>query len=97
MSSEQRLNAIFENEASVLISTPTYALHLAEVARREGRNPRDSKIRITIHAGEPGASLPATRKRIEKAWGAPMLRPCRGHGGGCLGIRLRGPVRAPPE
>ena len=70
MSSEQRLKAIFENEASVLISTPTYALHLAEVARREGRNPRDSKIRITIHAGEAGASLPGTRKRIEEAWDA---------------------------
>src|SRR5437588_10742484 len=30
----------------------------------------ESNIRVTIHAGEPGASVPATRERIEQAWGA---------------------------
>ena len=29
-----------------------------------------SSVRVTIHAGEPGASIPATRERIEHAWGA---------------------------
>lgn len=29
-----------------------------------------STIRVTIHAGEPGASIPGTRQRIEQAWGA---------------------------
>ena len=29
-----------------------------------------SGVRITIHAGEPGASIPNVRRRIEKAWGA---------------------------
>jgi phenylacetate-CoA ligase len=53
-----------------LICTPTYALHLAEVASEEGIDIAQSSIRITIHAGEPGASLPATKKRIEEAWGA---------------------------
>ena len=37
---------------------------------------RDSTVRVTIHAGEPGASIPATRERIEDAWGAqPMTMP----------------------
>lgn len=27
-------------------------------------------MRVTIHAGEPGTSIPATRERIERAWGA---------------------------
>ena len=31
---------------------------------------RRSRVRVTIHAGEPGASIPATRERIEHAWGA---------------------------
>ena len=31
---------------------------------------RESSVRVTIHAGEPGASIPATRQRIEQAWGA---------------------------
>jgi phenylacetate-CoA ligase len=31
---------------------------------------RESAIRITIHAGEPGASIPSTKKMIEETWGA---------------------------
>jgi phenylacetate-CoA ligase len=70
MSSHQRLNAILAHEVSVLVCTPTYALRLAEVAEQEGINIAKSNVRITIHAGEPGASLPATKQRIEEAWGA---------------------------
>ncbi|MEK7831693.1 MAG: phenylacetate--CoA ligase family protein, partial [Acidobacteriota bacterium] len=55
---------------TVLVCTPTYALHLAEVANQLGLNLRDSDIRITIHAGEPGASVPNVKRRIEEAWGA---------------------------
>ena len=69
--SEQRIRAILSNEVTVLISTPTYALRLAEVAAQEGINLSEaSSVRVTIHAGEPGASLPATKQRIENAWGA---------------------------
>ena len=70
MHSEQRLRAILDNRCTVLVSTPTYALHLAEVADKLGLNLRDSDIRITIHAGEPGASVPNVKRRIEEAWGA---------------------------
>lgn len=70
MSSTQRLHAIEEHRATVLVCTPTYALHLAEVAETEGIDVAGSSIRATIHAGEPGAGLPATRRRIEEAWGA---------------------------
>lgn len=70
MSSVQRLQAMDEHRATVLICTPTYALHLAEVAETEGIDIANSSIRATIHAGEPGAGLPATRRRIEDAWGA---------------------------
>ncbi|HKQ08467.1 MAG TPA: AMP-binding protein [Blastocatellia bacterium] len=70
MNSEQRLHALIDNRCTVLISTPTYALHLAEVANRQGINLRASMIRRMIHAGEPGASLPAVKQAIETAWGA---------------------------
>ncbi|MGE0886539.1 MAG: phenylacetate--CoA ligase family protein [Blastocatellales bacterium] len=70
MHSEQRLRAILDNRCTVLVCTPTYALHLAEVANQLGLNLRDSDIRITIHAGEPGASVPNVKRRIEEAWGA---------------------------
>ncbi|MDE0299764.1 MAG: phenylacetate--CoA ligase family protein [Candidatus Poribacteria bacterium] len=70
MTSLQRLSAILFNDISVLVCTPTYALHLAEVAEAEGIDIAQSSVRLTIHAGEPGASIPSTKQRIETAWGA---------------------------
>lgn len=70
MSSFQRLKAILANDITVLVCTPTYALHLAEVAEQEGIDLSESAVTTTIHAGEPGAGLPATRARIQRAWGA---------------------------
>lgn len=69
-SSSQRIETILSEKASVLLSTPTYALRLAEVARETGVDLSGSSVRTTLHAGEPGASLPSTRRQIEKAWGA---------------------------
>src|SRR6266576_5090856 len=70
MDSLQRLRAIEEVGATVLVCTPSYALRLAEVAQEHGLNMRLSNVRITIHAGEPGASIPSTRDRIQNAWNA---------------------------
>jgi phenylacetate-CoA ligase len=66
----QRIDAILDSRATVLLSTPTYALRLAEVAQESAIDLTTSAVRTTIHAGEPGASLPATRRRIEAAFGA---------------------------
>ena len=66
----QRLHAMLATNTTVLVCTPTYALRLAEVAREEGLDIASSPVRVTIHAGEPGASIPSTRARIEDAWGA---------------------------
>jgi len=66
----QRLQSILAIGATVLVCTPTYALHLAEIAGQEGIDLASSAIRLTIHAGEPGASIPSVRRRIEAAWGA---------------------------
>lgn len=73
----QRLILMRESGATALVSTPTYALHLAEVARAAGFDLPALQLRATIHAGEPGASLPATKRKIEEAWGAP----CYDHAG----------------
>src|SRR5437660_5657606 len=70
MDSLQRMRAMDEIGATVLVCTPSYALRLAEVAQEHGINTRASTVQVTLHAGEPGASLPATRKRIEQAGGA---------------------------
>ncbi len=70
MSSGARLRFLRENEATVVLCTPTYALRLAEAAQQEGIDLRPSSVRALIVAGEPGGSVPATRGRIEAAWGA---------------------------
>ncbi len=70
MTSEQRLRTMLEVGATVLLCTPTYALRLADVAAELGLDLRGSGVRVTIHAGEPGASIPATRAAIEEAYGA---------------------------
>lgn len=74
LSSAARIRGIVQHRASVVLCTPTYALHLAEVAEREGVNLRDSAVRKIFVAGEPGGSVPAVRERISAAWnGAEVL------------------------
>jgi phenylacetate-CoA ligase len=75
MSSQQRLAIIDTVGATVVCCTPTYALRLAEVAaeHRRDRALADSCVRLLIAAGEPGASIAATRQRIELAWGARVI------------------------
>jgi len=70
MTSEQRVRTMLDLRATVLMSTPTYALRLAAVARGLGIDLESSEIRVTLHAGEPGASIPATRAAIESAYSA---------------------------
>ena len=70
MTSLQRLQTILDQRATIVLSTPTYALRLAEVARENSLDLASSAVRVTIHAGEPGASVPHVRSCIESAWGA---------------------------
>ena len=56
--------------ATALVCTPSYALHLLEIARERGLDPTALPVRVTVHAGEPGAGIPAVRARIEAGWGA---------------------------
>ena len=70
MTSEQRVRNMIDLGATVLMSTPTYALRLADVASDLAVNLPAGSVRTTIHAGEPGASIPSTRAAIEAAYSA---------------------------
>src|SRR5205085_6101739 len=48
--------------------TPSYALHFAETARREGIDPRGLGLRTLVFSGEPGAGIPSTKKLIEETF-----------------------------
>ena len=67
LSSAARLRMIRENATTVLCCTPTYALHLAEVAKEDGFDLSSTNVSKIIVAGEPGGSIPNVRMRIEAA------------------------------
>jgi phenylacetate-CoA ligase len=76
MPSRQRLDLIEDLGVTVVCCTPSYALHLAEVAARDeerGALLSEGPVRVLIVAGEPGGSIAATRERIESAWGARVI------------------------
>jgi len=67
----QRLQAIVDYRATVVVCTPTYALHMAAEAEKAGMDiAGGSEVRKVVVAGEPGANIPSTKKKIEEAWGA---------------------------
>lgn len=73
LASTARLRFLLDHGATVVCCTPTYALHLAELAAEEGIDLAGSSVRMVIVAGEPGGSIPATRARIEAVWGARVI------------------------
>ena len=68
MTSVARLQAILDLRATILCCTPTYAIHLAEVAAKEGVDLRRSQVKTLSVAGEPGGSIPAVRARLQELW-----------------------------
>ena len=76
MSSLARLHAMLACQATVLCCTPTYALHLATVAKQAQIDLSGSRISRIIVAGEPGGSVPEVRGRIESLWNARVVDHC---------------------
>lgn len=70
MSSEERIQNLLDNQATVIVCTPTYGLRLLDVAARLGIDLAASTVRLTLHAGEPGAGLENVRRLLEDGWGA---------------------------
>ena len=78
LSSVARVRMILDHGVTVLCCTPTYGIHLAEVAAREKIDLSASPVRLMIVAGEPGGSIPATRQRLGELW--PGMRVFDHHG-----------------
>ncbi len=72
LNTEARILKMQELRATATMATPTYVLGMADTARRKlGIDPaKDLNIQKITCAGEPGASIPATKRRMEEAWGA---------------------------
>jgi phenylacetate-CoA ligase len=70
LTTEQRVRQIVEMEATVVASTPTYALRMAQEAKQLGIDLAGSAVQRLVLSGEPAGSIPATKKLIEEQWGA---------------------------
>ncbi|NNM71605.1 phenylacetate--CoA ligase family protein [Enterovirga aerilata] len=66
----RQISTIFEYGTTVLCGTPSFIVHLGEEIEKRGLSPATSKVRAIMVGGEPGASVPATRKRIQDLWDA---------------------------
>jgi phenylacetate-CoA ligase len=71
--SPARLRVVIDTAATVLCCTPTYAIRLAQVAREEKIDLRETSVRTIVVGGEPGASVPGTKSHIEKLWNGARL------------------------
>ncbi len=65
----QALRWLGDIKPTAFYATPSYGLYVAERARQEGIDPRQFGIRVLFFSGEPGASIPSTKRRIEAAYG----------------------------
>jgi phenylacetate-CoA ligase len=71
LDTQARILKMQELQATAMMATPTYVLGMADTARSKmAIEPSELSINKITCAGEPGASIPSTKKRIESAWGA---------------------------
>ena len=71
LDTEARILKMQELRTTALMATPTYVLGMADTARSMGIDPaKDLQVKRILCAGEPGASILATKQRMEEAWGA---------------------------
>ncbi|HAK54757.1 MAG: AMP-binding protein [Vicinamibacterales bacterium] len=67
--SKTKLRVLTELRPTVVTGTASYLLYLADLAREIGVDLPGLGIRAILSVGEPGAAVPATRKRLMDGWG----------------------------
>jgi phenylacetate-CoA ligase len=73
MSTIARLELIRSIKATTIFCTPSYALHMVEVAHNNQIDVSHLAVKKIIVAGEPGGSMPSIRNRIESFWNARVI------------------------
>jgi phenylacetate-CoA ligase len=81
----ERVRQILDRRPTVVAGTPTYLLHLADVARGEGHDLREAGVRLLTGGGEPGFSVPVTREKLKEAWAVDEIVDCYGVGEALFG------------
>lgn len=70
---KRQIETIREYGTKAVIGTPSFMAHVAEAAEEMGVDLAASTVSMVCVGGEPGASIPGTRERLERMWGAKMF------------------------
>jgi phenylacetate-CoA ligase len=81
----ERVRQILDRRPTIVAGTPTYLLHLAELAADAGCDLHAAGVRLLTGGGEPGFSVPVTRTKLQEAWGAEHVMDCYGVGEALFG------------
>ena len=73
LDTKARILKMKELRCTAFMATPTYVLGMADMARNKlGIDPKEIGIEKITCAGEPGASIPSVKKKMEDLWGCPV-------------------------
>src|SRR5262249_22517740 len=64
MDAKARVGIIYRFKPTILLCTPSYALHLGRVMQEMGHDPAASSVHSLLLGGEPVLSIPPTYERI---------------------------------
>lgn len=71
---EQAVEWIADLQPDALYGTPSYAIYIGETAKKKGYEPaEDFSFKTMFFSGEPGASVPSTRKQIESIFDCEVI------------------------
>jgi phenylacetate-CoA ligase len=73
MDAKARANIIERFKPTILLCTPSYALHLGRLMQAMGRDPATTSVHTLFLAGEPALAVEPTRRRIENLWNARIV------------------------
>jgi phenylacetate-CoA ligase len=68
-STQRQIDFLRSVRSTVLLATPSYALHIAEALQERGIDPADLPLRLGCFGGEAGAENPSTRAKLEAGLG----------------------------
>jgi phenylacetate-CoA ligase len=69
VSTQKQIDSLRDVGATVLLATPSYALHIAEALRERDVDPNELSLRVGCFGGEAGAENPSTRAKLEAGLG----------------------------
>jgi phenylacetate-CoA ligase len=73
MDAKARANIILRFKPTILLCTPSYALHLGRLMQAMGHDPAATSVHTLFLAGEPALAIEPTKRRIENLWNARIV------------------------